>query len=334
MYEYKMTTRRKTPMDIIMRVEATTTIKKNEKYPKFDLPWEENTNFIYATFIAKTNKIMVGLSNDTIQIWSWGFRSLKQTINIQRLRKKYLKLQHISPIEPFYDPEEETIDTIVQNLTEENGNSLISDIQLSRSGYYCAVTFQFINELLIFITSTSTTTSSNDKLLARNTSLVASTVYIPVWEIFKIIKINNDFPLARTSFIVPWLPPHHHFKNTSIDNKFLVCHSKNENLSIINVDNLAKHNISSDSTSLNCQKYAVSPNGKILCAVSSKNGHITLHSVSYFVDKIHAKERQRKILLKQIYDETDDAACPDNFNRKINVVKKRLESIHKEVRGF
>lgn len=330
MYEYRMTTTRKIPMDIIM---GGGVIAKNDKYPKFDLPWEANTHFIYATFIAKTNKIMIGLSNDTIQIWNWGFRSLKQTINIQRLRKKYLKIHQITPVEPFYDSDEETIDTIVQNLTEESGDSLISDMKLSRSGFYCVVTLQFVNEIMIFLTSTSTTASSNDKHLTRNTSLAAATVYIPMWEIFKIIKINNDFHVARTSFIVPWLPPYHPLRNTSIDSKFLVCHSKNENLSIINVENLARYNIVSNS---NANKYACSPNGKMLCSIGGKDdGQITLYSVTYFVEKIHEKETQRKLLLEQVYDDDeDDGACPDNFNRKVNVVKRRLEFIHKEVRGL
>lgn len=331
MYEYNMMNmRRKTPMDVIIQRR-----KNDEKCPKNDLlSWDTtHTTFIYATYIAKTNKIMVGLSNDTIQIWNWGFKALKQTINIQRLRTKYLKLHHISPLEPFYDPEEETLNTIVQNLTQENGDSLISDIQLSRNGFYCVVTLHFLNELLIFITSTSTTTTINDKLLARNTSLVASTVYIPMWEIFKIIKINNDFPLVRSTFVVPWLPPHHPLRNTSIDNKFLICYSKNENLCVINVENLAKINICTSSKYAN---YSVSSNGKMLCVVDSNDGQITVYAIAHFINEIQVKEKQRKLFLSHVYGEADDSAVDgtikSKFCGKINVVKRRLECIHKEVR--
>lgn len=272
------------------------------------------------------------VSNDTIQIWSWGFKALKETINIRNLRKKYLKLHHIFPVEPFYDSEDEKLDTIVQNLTEENEDSLVSDIKLSQSGYYCAVTLRFINELLIFRTSTPTTTSNKNNLLARNTSLVASTVYIAMWEIFKIIKLNNDFPLQRTSFIAPWLPPYNQFRNTAIDNKFLICHSKDENLSIINVENLDKHNILINGLSRNCHIYTVSPNGKMLCAISSKDGKVTIFSVNFFFEKIHENEKRSKLLFEQVNEEAVDSPNPKKITKKINVVKKRLECIHKEVR--
>lgn len=255
-----------------------------------------------------------------------------QKINIQKLRNKFLKFHHISHLEQFYDSEEEKIDTIIQNLTEKNEDSLVADIQLSQCGFYCAVTLRIINELLIFITSTTTTASSKNKLLVQNTSLVSSTIYIPVWEIYKIIKINNDFPLARTTFIMPWLPPYSQFRKTSVDSKFVLCHSKDENLSIINVESLGKYNFVSNAMSRNCHKYAVSPNGKMLSIISSKDGQITIFSVNCLLEKINAKDRQNDYFLKQLHEEADNVAYPDKFQNKINVVKKRLECIHKEVR--
>lgn len=59
-YDYKISTRPKLPIDILLGSSIKTTAGRHEKYSKFELPWTENINFIYATFIAKTNKILVG----------------------------------------------------------------------------------------------------------------------------------------------------------------------------------------------------------------------------------------------------------------------------------
>lgn len=59
-YGYKISTRPKLPIDIILGSSIKKTTERHEKYLKFKLPGTENINFNYATFIAKTGKILVG----------------------------------------------------------------------------------------------------------------------------------------------------------------------------------------------------------------------------------------------------------------------------------
>lgn len=163
--------------------------------------WSTDSTILYAGFVPNTNKIIIGRSNDTIQIWTWAFRALKQTINIFRMRLKYLRVHPVIQLEPFYDSDEAEVDEVIKTLTKDLGKSVISDICFSKNGCYCSVVLEYLNEVIIFITSTATTTHVN-RNTAKNTSLSAATVFVPSWEIYKVRvrktkfrrKITDSYP--------------------------------------------------------------------------------------------------------------------------------------------
>lgn len=219
--------------------------------------WDANTRIISAGFVPHTDKTYITLSNDTIQVWNWRLRTMRQAIQPLRMRSRYLRHFPVEPLEVFYDPTEALIDDIVVNMTRTNTKHVISDVQFSRNGVYCSVSLQFLNEIIIFFTSTSTITSK--------TRFTTSTAYIPLWDIYKVIKLH-DYPILRTRFISPWLPPSHPLVHTTADAKYLLLHSVNSvnDLIMVDVDNLNKKVLVNKGA---CYNFDVSSNGKMLAIV-------------------------------------------------------------------
>lgn len=228
-----------------------------QTYLGFDVGWDADTQIIVAGFLPHTNKTYVVLSNDTIQMWQWGLRAMRQCIQPLRMRSRYLRRNIAEPLEVFYDPSEAVVDELVAGMTRATPRNVISDVQFSRNGVYCSISLQFLNEILIFRTSTAAITSRS--------SFTSTAAYIPLWDIYKVIKLH-DYSIAKTRFISPWLPAGHPLTATSADAKYLMVHSVRSvnDLILVDVDNLNKKVLVNKGS---CHSFDVSPNGKMLATV-------------------------------------------------------------------
>lgn len=48
--------------------------------------WDANTVISSAGFVPHTNKTYIALSNDTIQVWNWRLRTMRQAVQPLRMR--------------------------------------------------------------------------------------------------------------------------------------------------------------------------------------------------------------------------------------------------------
>lgn len=153
---------------------------------------------------------------------------------------------------------------------------------------------------------------------------------------FQIIKFT-EFPIQKTTFLSPWMPPFHKLIGTLIDTKYLCVYTKMSDLILINCDNLNERVIISKN---NCTEYAFSTNAKILAVIlDDTGGDVVLHSVQYFLDKIYRKNFNKlPISITEIVKTNDEndvttAGIVNQYGTsgRYNVIKKRLNIVHMEV---
>lgn len=279
--------------------------------------WDINTHILNAGFLPYTNKVYICLSNDTIQLWNWGFRTLRQTLHPLRIRQRYLRHCDAEQLNIFYDSDAEIVDDLVMNITQDTGKNVVADIQFSRNGVYCCVSLQYLNELIIFCISTITSPSPASATASK--LQIPTTTPNPIWQVYKIIKLS-DFPIATSKFISPWLPITHAMSQTTIDVKFLALQSTTSNeLLLINADDLSRK----VSVMKNCEKFVVAQNGKMLACICKKTGQILVQSVQYYTEKITNKKQQ--MLMPKEQKKKENTFGP------MNRISMRLEKIHNEV---